>query len=81
MGSSVFHGGFSTLIAVLAMAPSQVYYFVVFFKTWLLFISFGLLNGMILQPIILSLFGPVYNSATVVSNAISSDVATEKDQT
>ena len=48
MGSSVFHGGFSTLIAVLALATARVYYFVVFFKTWLCFISFGLLNGMIL---------------------------------
>ena len=80
MGSSVFHGGLSTLIAVLALASAQVYYFVVFFKTWLCFISFGLLNGMILQPIILSLFGPVYNSATV-ANTTFKDGAIDKDQT
>ena len=59
MGSSVFHGGFSTFIAVSVMAFATVYTFKVFWKTWTIMIVFGMLNGMILQPVILSFFGPV----------------------
>ena len=48
MGSSVFHGGFSTLLAVSVMAFAKNYTFEVFFKTWSIMIIFGMLNGIIL---------------------------------
>lgn len=61
MGSSVFHGGISTLIAIAMLGFAKLYTLLVFFKTWLIIIIFGLLNGIILLPILLSLFGPVEN--------------------
>ena len=59
MGSSVFHGGFSTFLAIMFLAPSQIYAFQVFFKTWFCIIFFGLINGIVLLPVILSIVGPV----------------------
>ena len=59
MGSSVFHGGFSTLLAISALGPSSSYVFVVFFKLWVGIIIFGMSNGFFLLPVILSWVGPV----------------------
>ena len=62
MGSSVFHGGFSTFLAISSMFGAKVYYIQVFFKTWCCFIVCGLINGIILQPVLLSFIGPVYTT-------------------
>lgn len=59
MGSSVFHGGFSTLLAISCLAGSSSYVFVVFFKLWVGIIVFGMSNGFFLLPVILSFIGPV----------------------
>ena len=59
MGSSVFHGGFSTFLAVGVMGFAKLYSFVVFFKTWCCILFFGMLNGIILLPILLSMIGPI----------------------
>ena len=48
MGSGVFHGGFSTLLAVSVLGFAKIYSFTIFFKTWSTMIIFGLLNGLIL---------------------------------
>ena len=48
MGSSVFHGGFSTLLAISVIAFARLWSFVIFFKTWFTMIIFGMLNGLIL---------------------------------
>lgn len=61
MGSSVFHGGFSTFLAISLMGFGRTYVFQVYFKTWIIMITFGMLNGIILLPIILSMFGPLSN--------------------
>lgn len=58
MGSSVFHGGFSTFLAISVLGPSKSYVFEVFFKCWCCIIIFGMANGFILLPIILSYIGP-----------------------
>ena len=58
MGPSVFHGGFSTFAAIIVTAPSQSYIFMVFFRLWSSILFFGLMNGLILLPVILSLVGP-----------------------
>ena len=62
MGSSVFHGGFSTFLAISSLFNAKVYYIQVFFKTWCCFIVCGLINGIILQPVLLSFIGPVYTT-------------------
>lgn len=57
MGSSVFHGGFSTFLAIVTLSPSRTYIFVVFFRLWFGIILFGLSNGFMLLPVILSIIG------------------------
>ena len=59
MGSSVFHGGFSTFLAIIALADAQSYIFVVFFRMWFGIIVFGMANGFLLLPVILSIWGPL----------------------
>jgi len=75
MGSSVWHGGFSTFVAIVTLAPSSSYIFVVFFRLWLGIIFFGLANGFMLLPVILSFFGPLYS----VDDPQASDDAPETD--
>ena len=59
MGSSVIHGGNSTLLGFLALSQAELYSFIVVYKSWVGIICFGLLNGLILLPVLLSLFGPI----------------------
>ena len=59
MGSSVFHGGFSTFIAILVLAPGTTYIFLAFFKCWIGIILFGMSNGFMFLPVILSFIGPL----------------------
>ena len=58
MGSSVFHGGFSTFVALSVLAPSKTYIFVAFYRLWFGIILFGMANGFFLLPVILSFVGP-----------------------
>ena len=57
MGSSVFHGGFSTFLAIVTLAPAKTYIFLVFFRLWFGIIIFGMANGFMLLPVILSFIG------------------------
>ena len=77
MGSSVFHGGFSTLLAVSMLGFARLYFFSVFFKTWFTMILFGMLNGMILQPILLSFFGPVNSLNKITVDEVTEDSLTK----
>ena len=60
MGSSVFHGGFSTFLAIILTAPSKSYIFIIFFRLWFSIILFGMSNGFMLLPVILTFIGPTY---------------------
>lgn len=59
MGSSVFHGGASTFLAVSVLAPAKSYVIVSFFRTWVGIVVFGMANGFLLLPVVLSLVGPL----------------------
>ena len=59
MGSSVFHGGFSTFVALSVLAPANTYLFMVFYRMWFGIILFGMANGFLLLPVILSFVGSV----------------------
>ncbi len=59
MGSSVLHGGFSTFLSIIVMKYSKLYSVQVFYKSWVCIIGFGMLNGLILLPVLLSLVGPI----------------------
>ena len=80
MGSSVFHGGFSTLLAVSVLFFGHAFFFEIFFKTWFPMIFFGMLNGMVLQSILLSIFGPVNAATLEPSNQKQSSTEVTKDQ-
>jgi hypothetical protein len=76
MGSSVFHGGFSTFLAIAALGPSKSYIFEVFFKCWFSIIFFGMANGFFLLPVILSYMGPT----DVVSTHHEDERAKDQDK-
>ena len=57
MGSSVFHGGFSTFVSLSVLAPADTYIFIVFYRMWFGILLFGMLNGFLLLPVILSFIG------------------------
>ena len=59
IGSSVFHGAFSTFLAMVAISGSSSYIFEAFFKQWLGIVVFGILHGFVLLPCILSVVGPL----------------------
>lgn len=59
MGSSVFHGAFSTFLAIIVLSPSKSYIFKSFFRMWFGIILFGVANGFILLPVLLSMCGPL----------------------
>ena len=61
MGSSVFHGGFSTFLAVLVLVANETYVGLVFFRLWFGIIFFGLANGFLFLPVMLSFIGPLHD--------------------
>ena len=58
MGPAVFNGGCSTFVAFVLLANSKSAIAIVFFRVFFLVVSFGLYNGLVLMPVILSLIGP-----------------------
>merc|ERR1711990_1377435 len=64
MGSSVFHGAFSTFLAIIVLAPSRSYIFTSFFKMWFGIILYGVANGFILLPVVLACCGPLNTVVT-----------------
>jgi len=59
MGTSVFHGAASTFLAIVVLSPSASYVFQTFFQMWFGIIIYGMGNGFILLPVLLSLIGPL----------------------
>jgi predicted RND superfamily exporter protein len=70
MGSSVFHGAFSTLLAIIVLAPSNSYIFKSFFKMWFGIIIYGVCNGFILLPVMLALCGPLNRAHNIRKKAL-----------
>ena len=59
IGTSVFHGAFSTFLAIITISASTSYVFRAFFKQWFGIILFGILHAFFLLPVLLSLIGPL----------------------
>merc|ERR1712146_302151 len=58
MGVPVFNGAFSTFLAVAALGSSQSYVFATFFKQLFLCTVLGVMNGLVVLPVLLSLVAP-----------------------
>ncbi|CAG9559795.1 unnamed protein product [Danaus chrysippus] len=58
IGSAVLLGGGSTFLSLSLLSMSKAYTFQSFFKIFFLVILFGLFNGLLFLPVILSLIGP-----------------------
>lgn len=67
IGTAVFLGGGSTLLSLSFLSMSKAYTFRSFFKIFLLVILFGLFNGLIFLPVVLSLIGPKANRPHIES--------------
>ena len=62
IGTSVFHGAFSTFLAIVTISASSSYIFRAFFKQWFGITMFGMLHAFFLLPVLLSLMGPLKKS-------------------
>ena len=80
MGSSVFHGSFSTFLAIIVLSPSKSYIFTSFFRMWFGIIVFGVSNGFILLPVLLSLCGPLNTAKKTKKGAENADIEMKVDQ-
>ena len=59
IGASVLNGGSSTLFGVLLLSAAKNAAFVTLFKMFFLMVVLGLLHGLVLLPVLLSLIGPL----------------------
>ena len=59
IGPPVFLGGLTTFLGIAPLAASNSAIFRTFFKMFFGIIVYGVGHGLILMPVILSLFGPV----------------------
>ena len=58
LGFPIVQGGLSTILGVVALTFAPSYIFVTFFKIVFLVIFFGIMHGIFLLPVLLSLMGP-----------------------
>merc|ERR1712107_282472 len=58
IGPAVLNGGFSTFLAFVLLGGSRSHVFLSFFKIFFLVVVFGLYNGLVFLPVMLSLCGP-----------------------
>ena len=57
-GVAVFNGAFSTMIAIVLLVNSQTFAFLTFFRALILTVTFGLANGMMMLPVLLTWANP-----------------------
>ena len=74
IGPAVLNGGFSTFLAFSILIGSKSYVFRSFFKIFVLIVGFGLYNGLIALPILLSLVGPAGHRSDQVAPAPPPDI-------
>lgn len=58
LGLPIFQGAVSTILGMVALVLADSYLFSVFFKMIFLVVFFGAMHGLLLLPVLLSLFGP-----------------------
>ena len=73
IGPAVLNGGISTFLAFVLLAGSKSHVFSVFFKIFFLVVTFGLFQGLVVLPVLLSIFGPP-------SDYIQAEVSEEEEE-
>ncbi|XP_039297069.1 patched domain-containing protein 3-like [Nilaparvata lugens] len=58
LGLPIFQGAISTILGVAALVLADSYIFLVFFKMIFLVVFFGAIHGILLLPVLLTMFGP-----------------------
>jgi predicted RND superfamily exporter protein len=66
IGSPVLNGAMSTFLAVVVLGGSKSYVFRTLFKQFFLTCLFGVLNGMLTLPVLLTWFGPAPYTNSIV---------------
>jgi len=69
IGPAVFNGGFTTFLAVVLLGASQSQVFITFFKVFFLTVTFGQFHGLVLLPVLLTIFGPLHTDPSSISNS------------
>lgn len=72
IGAAVIYGGGSTFLALSVLSVAKTYSYRAFFKVNALIIMFGLYNGVVVLPVILSFLGPsenIINSSSTINNS------------
>lgn len=77
IGSSVLVGGVTTLLGVLPLTFASTHFFQVFFLSFLCIPTLGLMHGLVLVPLVLSLVGPHRQSTSQASGPDSDDDSAE----
>jgi Niemann-Pick C1 protein len=62
IGPAVMNGGISTFLAFILLSNSKSHVFITFFKIFFLVVVFGLFQGLVVLPVILSFVGPKPNA-------------------
>lgn len=72
LGLPIVQGAVSTILGVIGLAFAPSYLYVTFFKMIFLVIFLGAVHGLVLLPVLLSLFGPGSCSRSIVRSTASS---------
>ncbi|XP_076042992.1 patched domain-containing protein 3-like [Oratosquilla oratoria] len=72
IGPAVLNGGISTFLAFAPLAASDSHVFLTFFKIFFAVCMFGLYNGLVFLPVLLSFVGPAPYETSVISSKVSS---------
>merc|ERR1712151_331702 len=74
IGAAVLQGAISTFLAVAVLLFSKSYVFSILSKQFALTVGLGIIHGLLLLPVLLSLFGPKpFESAEIISSPTNDD--------
>ena len=79
IGPAVLNGGISTFLAFILLAGSRSHVFLSFFKIFFLVVMFGLYQGLVVLPVVLSLFGPASSASPDTPTDTDDDIDVKDD--